>query len=113
MGSHRFIGDCCGINTVAGALLPKAHVGELACANRKTASGRSFARPASPRRFLGSIRPGLPSMVIDEAAVPSMYCQHSAPRLKRQELLSKLKGGVEVEGVALSNLEPVLSVRVR
>ena len=52
-------------------------------------------------------------MVIDEAAVPGIYCQHSAPRLKRQELLSKLKGGVEVEGVALSNLEPVLSVRVR
>ena len=52
-------------------------------------------------------------MVIDEAAVPSIYWQPSAPRLKRQELLSELKGGVEVEGVALSNPEPVLSVRVR
>ena len=64
--------------------------------------------------FSVSIRPGLPSlMVIDEAAVPSIYWQPSAPRLKRQELLNELKGGVEVEGVALSNPEPVLSVRVR
>jgi len=64
--------------------------------------------------FSVSIRPGLPSlMVIDEAAVPSIYWQPSAPRLKRQELLSELKDGVEVEGAALSNPEPVLSVRVR
>ena len=64
--------------------------------------------------FSVSIRPGLPSlMVIDEAAVPSIYWQPSAPRLKRQELLSELKDGVEGEGAALSNPEPVLSVRVR
>ena len=64
--------------------------------------------------FSVSIRPGLPSlMVIDEAAVPSIYWQPSAPRLKRQELLSELKDGSEIEGVALSNPEPVLSVRVR
>jgi hypothetical protein len=61
-----------------------------------------------------SIRPGLPSlMVIDEAAVPSIYWQPSAPRLKRQELLSELKDGTEIEGVALSNPESILSVRVR
>jgi Siphovirus Gp157 len=64
--------------------------------------------------FSVSIRPGLPSlMVIDEAAVPSIYWQPSAPRLKRQELLTELKDGAAVEGVALSNPEPVLSVRVR
>ena len=64
--------------------------------------------------FSVSIRPGLPSlMVIDEAAVPSIYWQPSAPRLKRQELLTELKDGVEIGGVALSNPEPVLSVRVR
>jgi hypothetical protein len=61
-----------------------------------------------------SIRPGLPAlMVIDEAAVPSIYWQPGAPRLKRQELLSELKDGTEIEGVTLSNPEPVLSVRVR
>ena len=64
--------------------------------------------------FSVSIRPGLPSlMVIDEAAVPSIYWQPSAPRLKRQDLLTELKDGAEIEGVALSNPEPVLSVRVR
>ena len=64
--------------------------------------------------FSVSIRAGLPSlMVIDEAAVPSIYWQPSAPRLKRQELLSELKDGAAIEGVALSNAEPVLSVRVR
>ena len=43
--------------------------------------------------FSVSIRPGLPSlMVIDEAAVPSIYWQPSAPRLKRQELLTRAQG---------------------
>jgi hypothetical protein len=64
--------------------------------------------------FSVSIRPGMPSlMLIDEAAVPSIYWQPSAPRLKRQELLNELKDGAEIEGVALSNPEPVLSVRTR
>ena len=64
--------------------------------------------------FSVSIRPGLPALqVLDEAAVPSIYWQPSAPRLKRQELLSELKTGTEIEGVALSNPEPVLSVRVK
>jgi Gp157 protein len=64
--------------------------------------------------FSVSVRPGLPALqVLDETAVPSIYWQPVAPRLKRQELLSELKAGIEVEGVALSNPEPVLSVRVR
>ena len=64
--------------------------------------------------FSVSIRPGMPALqVLDEAAVPSIYWEPSEPRLKRQELLSELKTGVEIEGVALSNPEPVLSVRVR
>lgn len=64
--------------------------------------------------FSVSIRPGFPALqVLDEAAVPSIYWQPSAPRLKRQELLSELKTGAEIEGVALSNPEPVLSVRVK
>jgi len=64
--------------------------------------------------FTVSIRPGLPALqVLDEAAVPSIFWQPVAPRLKRQELLTELKGGAKVQGVALSNPEPVLSVRVR
>lgn len=64
--------------------------------------------------FSASIRQGLPALqVLDEASVPSIYWQPVAPRLKRQELLSELKGGGEIQGVALSNPEPVLSMRVR
>jgi hypothetical protein len=64
--------------------------------------------------FTASIRPGMPAlMVIDEAAVPSTYWQPSEPRLNRQELAYELKQGAEIEGVALSDPEPVLSVRVR
>ena len=56
--------------------------------------------------FTVSIRPGMPSLlVLDEAAVPSTYWQPSAPRLNRQGLLSELKEGADVEGVALSNPE--------
>jgi Siphovirus Gp157 len=54
--------------------------------------------------FPVSIRQGLPSLtVIDDATVPSIYWQPSAPRLKRQELLTELKDGAEIKGVALSN----------
>jgi len=64
--------------------------------------------------FTISIRPGTPALlVLDEAAVPSIYWEPREPRLNRQELLNELKGGAEVEGVALSNPEPVLSVRTK
>jgi Siphovirus Gp157 len=64
--------------------------------------------------FTASIRPGTPAlMVIDEAAVPSIYWEPREPRLNRQELVTDLKQGAEIAGVALSNPEPVLSVRVR
>jgi hypothetical protein len=64
--------------------------------------------------FTVSIRPGTTSLlVLDEAAVPSIFWQPSAPRLNRQGLLSELKDGAEIQGVALSNPEPVLSVRTQ
>jgi hypothetical protein len=64
--------------------------------------------------FTATIREGTPSlMVINEDAVPSIYWQPSEPRLKRQELAYELKQGAEIAGVALSNPEPVLSVRTR
>jgi hypothetical protein len=64
--------------------------------------------------FSISIRPGMPSLlVLDENVVPSIFWQPSEPRLKRQELLTELKQGAEVEGVTLSNPEPILSVRVK
>jgi hypothetical protein len=64
--------------------------------------------------FTASIRPGTPAlMVIDEAAVPSIYWEPREPRLNRQELTNDLKQGAEIAGVALSNPEPVLSVRTK
>ncbi len=64
--------------------------------------------------FTVSVRPGMPSLlVIDEAAVPSIYWEPREPRLNRQGLLADLKQGAEVTGVPLSNPEPVLSVRTK
>jgi hypothetical protein len=64
--------------------------------------------------FTASIRPGMPALtVIDEAAVPSIYWEPRDPRLNRQGLLADLKQGEDIAGVALSNPEPVLSVRTR
>src|SRR3974390_3173958 len=64
--------------------------------------------------FPASIRPGMPAlMVIDEAAVPSIYWEPRQPRLDRQGLLAELKQGAEITGVTLSNPEPVLSVRTK
>jgi Siphovirus Gp157 len=64
--------------------------------------------------FTVSIRPGTPALlVLDEAAVPSIYWEPREPRLNRQELLGELKEGAQIEGVALSNPEPVLSVRTK
>jgi hypothetical protein len=59
-----------------------------------------------------SIRSGTSSLVVaDEAAIPAAYWEPQPPRLKRQELVVKLKQGDAVPGAELSNPEPVLSVR--
>jgi hypothetical protein len=64
--------------------------------------------------FSVSLRSGLPALqVLNEEAVPSIYWQPGEPRLKRQALLNELKEGANIEGVALANPEPVLSVRTR
>jgi hypothetical protein len=64
--------------------------------------------------FSVCIRPGMPALlVIDEAAVPSIYWEPREPRLDRQGLLAELKQGAEITGVTLSNPEPVLSVRTK
>lgn len=64
--------------------------------------------------FTASIRAGTSAlMVIDEAAVPSIYWEPREPRLNRQGLVDDLKQGAEINGVALTNPEPVLSVRTK
>jgi hypothetical protein len=64
--------------------------------------------------FTASIRPGMPALVVlNEDAVPKTYWEPGEPRLRRQILAYDLKQGAEVAGAALSNPEPVLSVRTR
>lgn len=64
--------------------------------------------------FTASLRAGMPSLVvIDEALVPSIYWEPRDPKLRRSELAADLKLGTDVPGAALSNPEPVLSVRTR
>jgi hypothetical protein len=59
-----------------------------------------------------SLRPGTPSLVVtDDAAIPDAFWEPQPPRLKRQELVIKLKQGNTVPGAELSNPEPVLSMR--
>jgi hypothetical protein len=64
--------------------------------------------------FTATVRSGTPSLIVlDENAVPSIYWEPREPRLNRQELLSELKQGSEISGVALNEPEPVLTVRTR
>jgi hypothetical protein len=91
--------------------------------NERAAARRQVARDAmvevdirkiAAPDFTLSVRPGSPSLVVvDEGAVPAPYWEPREPRLDRLSLLNDLKRGVPVGGVALSNPEPVLSVRVR
>jgi hypothetical protein len=61
-----------------------------------------------------SLRPGGASLVVmDESAIPDRFWEPRAPRLDRQGLLAGLKAGHAIAGVALSNPEPVLSVRTK
>jgi Siphovirus Gp157 len=80
----------------------------------KDVMGELDLKKLSAPDFTASVRPGTPAlMVIDEAAVPSIYWEPSEPRLNRQGLVTDLKQGAEIAGVALSNPEPVLSVRTK
>ena len=64
--------------------------------------------------FTASTRPGIASLVVlDEASVPSIYWEPRPPKLDRTSLIADLKQGSEVDGAALSNPEPILSVRTR
>ncbi len=97
--------------------------GRLDCLEHRAAKRRQIAKDVmvecdvkklTAPDFTASIRPGTPAlMVIDEAAVPSSYWEPREPRLNRQGLVADLKQGAEITGVALSNPEPVLSVRTR
>jgi len=60
------------------------------------------------------VRPGTPALVVtDESAVPAEFWEPREPRLNRQRLLAEVKQGVAVQGVQLSNPQPVLTVRTK
>jgi Gp157 protein len=60
------------------------------------------------------LRPGSPSLVVtDERAIPAEFWVAQEPRLTRQELLAQLKAGADIQGVELSNPQPVLAIRTR
>lgn len=64
--------------------------------------------------FMLSVRAGTPALIIiDEKQVPPGYFEARDSKLNRQALLSDLKQGVQIEGVALSNPQPVISVRTK
>jgi hypothetical protein len=64
--------------------------------------------------FTISIRPGTPGLiVVDEATIPAQFWEPRDPRLNRLAVLNELKAGEAIPGAALSNPEPVLSVRAK
>ena len=100
----------------------KCRTALIGCRIAPPSAGRSPRTPCSSSTSRRSRRPifrsrsaraCLPCRCSTKAAVPSIFWQPSAPRLKRQELINELKTGADIEGVALSNPEPVLSVRVK
>ena len=96
------------------ARLDRCRIARPNAADCQGRDGRTDLKKITAPDFTASIRPGTPAlMVIDEAAVPKIYWEPREPRLNRQELASDLKQGAEIAGVALSNPEPVLSVRTR
>ena len=48
-----------------------------------------------------------------QRAIPAVFFEPRDPRLNRQALLTELKQGATIAGVALANPEPVLSVRTK
>ena len=61
-----------------------------------------------------STRSGSPALVVtDEGIIPADFWESRDPRLNRQSLLCALKQGATIAGAALSNPEPVLSVRTK
>ncbi len=61
-----------------------------------------------------SLKQGAPMLdVVDEAKVPAAYWKPRPSKLDRQGLLTALKAGVAIEGVAIASAQTQLSVRTR
>ena len=64
--------------------------------------------------FTASLRQSAPALdVIDETQVPAVYWKPQPSKLDRQGLLSALKAGVVIEGVAIAASQAQLTVRTQ
>ncbi len=64
--------------------------------------------------FTASLRQGAPALeVVAEDKIPVAYWKPQPPKLDRQGLLAALKGGVDIDGVALAAPTLQLSVRTK
>jgi hypothetical protein len=64
--------------------------------------------------FTAALKQGAPTLdVIDEGKVPAVYWKPQPSKLDRQVLLSALKAGVAIEGVAIAPAQSQLTVRTR
>lgn len=93
------------------------HLNERAITRRRIARDAMLevdVRKIKAPDFTLSMRTGSPALAVtDEAAIPDIYWKPRAPVLDRAALLGDLKAGVPVSGSAMTNPEPILSVRVR
>ena len=61
-----------------------------------------------------SVRLGSPGVVVTcEAEIPDSYTVPQAPKIDRRKILDALKGGADVPGAVLSNIQNTLSVRTK
>jgi hypothetical protein len=64
--------------------------------------------------FTASLKQGAPFLdVVDEAKVPAVYWKPQPSKLDKQGLLSALKAGIAIEGVAIATAQTQLNVRTR
>ena len=64
--------------------------------------------------FTASLKQGAPTLdVIDQGKVPAVYWKPQPSKLDRQGLLSALKAGVAIEGVAIAPAQTQLTLRTR
>jgi hypothetical protein len=64
--------------------------------------------------FTASTRAGSSALIVTaEDKIPNTYWLPQPPKLDRQTVLGKLKGGAEIPGAQLSNPKPLLMVRTK
>ncbi len=64
--------------------------------------------------FTISVRPGSPGVVVTcDDTIPDAYKVPQSPKIDRRKILDALKGGADIPGAVLSNIQNTLSVRTK